>query len=73
VAYELELPKKLKAERWKVKIRDRERSEPPHVTILHKTRAWRIGLRSGSFLDREPPAGTFRKSLSPSSWLTSRT
>jgi hypothetical protein len=39
---------------WKVKIRDRERMEPPHVTIIHKRRAWRLGLRSGTFLDKEP-------------------
>lgn len=40
---------------WKVKIRDRERNEPPHVTILFRTRAWRYGLRERAFLDREPP------------------
>lgn len=40
---------------WKVKIRDKERVEPPHVTILHKTRAWRFGLRESAFLDRDPP------------------
>ncbi len=39
---------------WKVKIRDRERLEPPHVTILHRTRAWRFDLRSERFLDKEP-------------------
>jgi hypothetical protein len=55
VAYELQLPGWLEAARWKAKIRDRERVEPPHVTILHKTRCWRIGLRDGEFLDEEPP------------------
>lgn len=40
---------------WKVKIRDRERTEPPHVTILFRTRAWRYGLRERAFLDRVPP------------------
>ncbi|OLC31712.1 MAG: hypothetical protein AUH81_17355 [Candidatus Rokubacteria bacterium 13_1_40CM_4_69_5] len=39
---------------WKVKIRDRERLEPPHVTILQKTRAWRFDLRSEKFLDKKP-------------------
>jgi hypothetical protein len=39
---------------WKVKIRDRERLEPPHVTIMKKTKAWRFGLRSAAFLDKEP-------------------
>jgi len=38
---------------WKVKIRDRERLETPHVTLLYKTRAWRFGLRSETFLDTE--------------------
>ena len=57
MAYELKLPKKLKDQKWKAKIRDRERVEPPHVTILHKTRAWRIGLRDGLFLDTKPPPG----------------
>lgn len=37
-----------------MKIRDRERVEPPHVTILHKTNAWRYDLREPGFLDREP-------------------
>jgi hypothetical protein len=36
-----------------VKIRDRERLETPHVTILYKTHAWRFGLRSGTFFDTE--------------------
>ena len=39
---------------WKVKIRDRERLEPPHVTILRRTLAWRLSLRDGAFLDAEP-------------------
>ena len=57
MAYALKLPKKFKDQKWKAKIRDRERTEPPHVTILHKTRAWRIGLRDGAFVDKEPPPG----------------
>ena len=40
---------------WKVKLRDKERVEPPHVTILRGTKAWRWGLRNKTFLDREPP------------------
>jgi hypothetical protein len=39
---------------WKVKIHDRERVEPPHVTIKRKTMSWRWSLRSKRFLDREP-------------------
>jgi len=53
MSYSLPLPKMFK--QWKVKIRDRERVEPPHVTVLRKTEAWRIDLRTGRFMDAEPP------------------
>lgn len=52
--FSLSLPEPWAARGWKVKIRDRERLEPPHATILHKTRAWRFDLRSQTFLDSEP-------------------
>jgi hypothetical protein len=52
--FALKLPEPWASRGWKAKIRDRERLEPPHVTILHKTSAWRFGLRSEKFLDREP-------------------
>lgn len=54
MAYSLSLPAHLKAQGWKVKIRDRERSEPPHATIIRGTRAWRFGLREIDFLDVRP-------------------
>lgn len=54
MAYALPLPEKLARQGWKVKIRDRERVEPPHATILHRTNALRFGLRSAEFLDRRP-------------------
>lgn len=57
MAYALKLPSKFKNQLWKVKIRDRECTEPPHATVLHKTRAWRIDLRNGNFLDKDPPPG----------------
>ena len=41
--FELPLPKKLKAEGWKVKIREKERVEPPHVTVMHKARQMATG------------------------------
>jgi hypothetical protein len=53
MAFQLPLPKRLQRQ-WTVKIRDRERVEPPHVTILRRTQAWRLDLRTGDFLDREP-------------------
>lgn len=54
--YHLPLPGRLRA-LWKVKIRDNERLEPPHVTILRKEVAWRYGLRSRAFLDKQPDPG----------------
>jgi hypothetical protein len=53
MAFSLKLPKKL-ARQWAVKIRDRERVEPPHVTVLRKTQAWRLDLRTGEYMDKEP-------------------
>lgn len=55
MAFELELPPLLSAQGWKVKIRDKERMEPPHVSILRKTDCWRYDLRTGGFLDDDPP------------------
>jgi hypothetical protein len=54
VPFTLNLPEPWVSRGWKVKIRDRERLEPPHVTILQKTRSWRIDLGSENFLDKEP-------------------
>ncbi len=54
MAFSLPLSRGLEAQGWKVKIRDRERNEPPHVTIMRGTKWWRFGLRSNGFLDREP-------------------
>jgi hypothetical protein len=33
---------------------DKERLEPPHVTVLFKTRKWRFGLRELDFFDAVP-------------------
>jgi hypothetical protein len=54
VPYELCLPVALKNACWKVKIRDKETCEPPHVTIIQKMKAWRINLRTGEFMDACP-------------------
>lgn len=51
---ELSLSSKLKKAKWKVKIREKERLEPPHVSIINGTNTWRLCLRSGDFLDEEP-------------------
>lgn len=55
--FELTIPLALRKSRWRVKIRDKENREPPHVTILRGTRAWRINLRDGEFMDRSPDPG----------------
>jgi hypothetical protein len=54
MAYSLTLSRRWITQRWNAKIRDRERLEPPHVSLLRGTRTWRLGLRSGTFLDEEP-------------------
>jgi len=51
MAYALPLDEGIRKAGWKVKIRDKERLEPPHVTILFKTTAWRLCLRTKEFLD----------------------
>jgi hypothetical protein len=56
--FDVPLPKKLKAAGWKVKIRERERVEPPHVTVMHKADEWRLGLRDRQLLG--PPGGRIR-------------
>jgi hypothetical protein len=56
--FDVPLTRKLKAEGWKVKIREKERVEPPHATILHKADEWRLGLRDKRLLD--PPGGRIK-------------
>jgi len=53
--FDLPLPAPFASRGWRAKIRDRERLEVPHITVLFKTRSWRIGLRDLAFLDRAPP------------------
>ena len=56
--FELPLPRKIKANGWKVKIREKERVEPPHVTVIHKADEWRLGLRDRELL--VPPGGRIK-------------
>jgi hypothetical protein len=58
MAFSVELPGLPATEGWKVKIRDKERLEPPHVTIFRKRQQWRLGLRDGAFL--VPPGGSWQ-------------
>lgn len=52
MAYSLPLPQRFK--QWKVKIHDLERVEPPHAHIMRKTESWRLDLRAGTYMDKEP-------------------
>lgn len=54
----IELPKRLKAQGWKVKVYSRERLEPPHLTLICREKVWRIGLRDIEFM--VPPGGRWR-------------
>lgn len=55
MALNVSLPKREHSEGWRLKIRDNERLEPPHVTVLFKgTAIGRWGLRERAFL--VPPA-----------------
>ena len=56
--FDVPLPRKLKAEGWKVKIREKERVEPPHVTVMHKADEWRLGRRDRQLL--VPPGGRIK-------------
>jgi hypothetical protein len=49
--FQPKLPRQLAKAGWKVKIRDKERLEEPHLTIIWGTKSWRYGLRSRTFLD----------------------
>jgi hypothetical protein len=51
MAFNLRLSPALAKMQWKVKIRDKERVEDPHLTIIHKTKTWRVCLRDGRFMD----------------------
>lgn len=56
--FEVALPATAKRAGWKVKIREKERLEPPHVTIMFKAEAWRLCLRDATFL--VPPGGSWK-------------
>lgn len=55
MAFELKLPTLLKSNGWKVKIRDKEVAEEPHVTIINKKKWWRYSIRNHDFMDNNPP------------------
>jgi hypothetical protein len=51
MAFRLSEPRQLEKAGWKIKIRDKERLEEPHLTIIKGTDSWRYSLRSRNFLD----------------------
>ncbi|MBM3649384.1 MAG: hypothetical protein FJX11_16495 [Alphaproteobacteria bacterium] len=63
MARAFDLPRELASARWKVKVRDKERTEPPHVSVLRGTQCWRWGLRERAFLDSEPSPADLPKNL----------
>jgi hypothetical protein len=63
VAFNLRLPESLRKARWKVKIRDKEIAEHPHITIIRGTRAWRFNLRASAFMDDDPDPAEVPKEL----------
>jgi 2'-5' RNA ligase len=57
---------------WKVKIRDAERNETPHATILRRRQAWRLSLRQREFLDASPDPGDVPDELVEHVWAQRR-
>lgn len=53
MAFSLPLPPAFR-KLWKLKIRDKERLEPPHSTLLRGSRAYRWDLRRQHFMDELP-------------------
>ncbi len=52
--FSLRIPTRLSKAGWKVKIRDKEVREPPHVSIIRRTWTWRLDLRTTEFMDDDP-------------------
>jgi hypothetical protein len=53
--FELRLPNPVLAQVWKLKVRENERTEEPHVSVIFKGAAvYRYGLRSRAFLETSP-------------------
>lgn len=63
MAEEFKISKILKNQGWKVKVRDKERNEGPHVSIMFKTKTWRLNLRDKTIMDTSPPEREIPKEL----------
>jgi len=55
LTFTIPLPSRSLSAIWKVKIRNDERGEEPHVSVIFKgSGVYRFGLRKRAFLDRDP-------------------
>jgi hypothetical protein len=52
--YELNIKEPYTSQGWKVKIREKERLEPPHATVIKGSKSWRWDLRKNKFMDLNP-------------------
>lgn len=68
MAFALALPEPWASQGWKVKIRDDERNETPHFTVLRKRQAWRLSLRTRAFLDTQPDPAAVPGGLVEHAW-----
>lgn len=68
MAFALAVPDEWASQGWKVKIRDDERNETPHVTFLRKRQAWRLSLRTCAFLDAQPDPADVPRGLVEHAW-----
>jgi hypothetical protein len=57
MAFSLLLPSDLTSAGWKLKIRDQEGREDPHITFIRGTTTYRWNLRTRDFMDRKPDPG----------------
>lgn len=68
MAYALLLADEWRTQGWKVKIRDDERNETPHATVLRRRQAWRLSLRTGRFMDSHPDPAEVPRELVAYVW-----
>ncbi len=48
---------------WSIKIYDKERLEPPHITVNNGECTWRINLRTKEFMDPAQPGCKLHKQV----------
>lgn len=60
---EFDLSAALKNSGWKLKIREKETVEPPHVSVIKGLETWRWNLREKKFMDKQPPPRSVPKEI----------